>query len=733
MSFDITTESYSSLISIFSAIIGLSYPVLLQSIQRIDEQYDSVRLSRRFQQEFIFKIFKWILFINIIISLLSPFVIYVFGEYFSVAVISVQTLFVAAMLFSSFHLFNVIQIYYNPDELLKRLKNEMKPLVKQMELKSNYDKISIEMMNLIDISKYASSKGIYDIYNRSFSEVYNCFGEYQRTVRNNMDVQYPNGFMDVLLELSKYYINNIRYAYFYNDNRIIFLLYNNVYRQKISESTYQYIWKLLNDIIICDNKDWFNQYWRHSDQYYSSTFVSISTDNGISEKDDKDRFFEFHVVLGALLVYNRKYEWLKYIMYFTSQIPASYYLIPGTFVRIFELMKKFNKMQSHSYMLISLVYPFKGIDLGVESDESILNEIYKYLSLLFIRMFMFNDFNINFCDPKELPNIGEDISDNKFYISLVDILRENVNNWFNSKCIEKINFEVEIPTREVVLELLDQYQRKCESRIDAIVSNPKLDTEKIKQLKNGLLENELIFLKKVIDKNNVIINDSIRIENYAVSKLEFPYKIKLYEDDIIKGFSKLSYNLEENIIKNIFDYIYGYYAQYFTINKSLIDYAIIYANLFKAISALALNKDKFVIIVQGVSLENYENIYGKENNLVIENNISYYNQIPIVNIISSEPSVLIIRKDDLPFYNFIIKDNSPLSLIDSRSKLFSNLDNIDPKTRILELKYYVNFYYKKEVQYVRFLIKTDPSSSNDGEDLNNILTFDEIVKSLQSK
>lgn len=732
MSFDITTESYSSLISIFSAIIGLSYPVLLQSIQRIDEQYDSVRLSRRFQQEFIFKIFKWILFINIIISLLSPFVIYVFGEYFSVAIISVQTLFVAAMLFSSFHLFNVIQIYYNPDELLKRLKNELTPSVKQMELKDNYDKISIEMMNLIDISKYASSKGIYDIYNRSIFVVYSCFFEYQRTVQNNVEVLYPDGFMNVLLEIRKYSTDNTEYTFFYKENQITSVLYSSIYRRKISNSTYQYMWRLLNDIIICDNREWFNQYWRLSDQYYSSTFVSILTDNVIFGKDDKDRFFEFHVVLGALLVYNGKYEWLKYIMYFTSQMPASYYLIPGTFVRIFELMKKFNNMQSHSYMLISSVYPFKGIDLGVGSEESILNEIYKYLSLLFIRIFMFDDFNINFCDPKELPNIDENISDNKFYISLVDIMRENVKKWFDSKCIEKINFEVEIPTREAVLELLYQYQKKCEGRIDKIVSNPKLDTEKIKQLKSGLLENELKFIEKVI-YNNKVINGTLEKNDYLVKELKLPYRIALSEGDIIVGFSKHSYNLEEAIVKAMFNSIFRYYSLYFTINKSLIDYAIIYANLFKAINALALSKDKFIIVVQGVSLENYENIYGKVNNLVVKNDIYYYNQIPMIEIISSEPSILIIRKDDLPFYNFITEDNPPLSLIDSKSRLFSNLDSIDPKTRILELQYYINFYYKEKVQYVRFLIKTDPSSSNDGEDLNNILTFDEIVKSLQSK
>ena len=43
--FDFTTETFSSLISIFSAVIGLGYPVLLQSIQRIDGNHSIFRLD----------------------------------------------------------------------------------------------------------------------------------------------------------------------------------------------------------------------------------------------------------------------------------------------------------------------------------------------------------------------------------------------------------------------------------------------------------------------------------------------------------------------------------------------------------------------------------------------------------------------------------------------------------------------------------------------------------------
>lgn len=74
--FDFTNVTFSGLISIFGALVSLGYPVVLQSIQRIDEQYDSIRLTHRLQYEMVFKLFKCLMIVNIIVSILAPFVLY---------------------------------------------------------------------------------------------------------------------------------------------------------------------------------------------------------------------------------------------------------------------------------------------------------------------------------------------------------------------------------------------------------------------------------------------------------------------------------------------------------------------------------------------------------------------------------------------------------------------------------------------------------------------------------
>ena len=51
MSFDFSNYTYSGLIGIFSAIIGMCYPLMLQAIDRIDEKYNVARFVDLFKQE----------------------------------------------------------------------------------------------------------------------------------------------------------------------------------------------------------------------------------------------------------------------------------------------------------------------------------------------------------------------------------------------------------------------------------------------------------------------------------------------------------------------------------------------------------------------------------------------------------------------------------------------------------------------------------------------------------
>ena len=72
--FEFSNNTVSLLISVFSVIVGMTYPVLIQAIQRIDEQYRSSRLSKMLMNEPKFKRFQWLVAISIAFAFASIFV-----------------------------------------------------------------------------------------------------------------------------------------------------------------------------------------------------------------------------------------------------------------------------------------------------------------------------------------------------------------------------------------------------------------------------------------------------------------------------------------------------------------------------------------------------------------------------------------------------------------------------------------------------------------------------------
>lgn len=56
--FDFVNYTYSGVLSVLSTLFGLSYPLILSCIEKIDTKYHSTKLSARFLEERVFTLFK---------------------------------------------------------------------------------------------------------------------------------------------------------------------------------------------------------------------------------------------------------------------------------------------------------------------------------------------------------------------------------------------------------------------------------------------------------------------------------------------------------------------------------------------------------------------------------------------------------------------------------------------------------------------------------------------------
>ena len=70
-------------------------------------------------------------------------------------------------------------------------------------------------------------------------------------------------------------------------------------------------------------------------------------------------------------------------------------------------------------MVLESKYSIKGLDEGVNASNEIAKTAYKYLSLLFIRLWSYKDYNINYNEPLEIPYIDNSINKNEQLIKII--------------------------------------------------------------------------------------------------------------------------------------------------------------------------------------------------------------------------------------------------------------------------------------------------------------------------
>lgn len=123
--FEFSNNAISLLLSVFSVIVGMTYPLLLQAIQRIDEQYRSSRITKMLKEEKVFRLFQWLVTISIAFAFISIFILQLLDDCPTLTIIwvTIHTLLTWLLLVTTILLVYTIMTYYNPDELLDRINN----------------------------------------------------------------------------------------------------------------------------------------------------------------------------------------------------------------------------------------------------------------------------------------------------------------------------------------------------------------------------------------------------------------------------------------------------------------------------------------------------------------------------------------------------------------------------------------------------------------------------------
>lgn len=488
MNFDFTNYTFSGLLSILASLYGVGYPLIVQSIGSIYKQYDSDLLSHRFSKEPIYKWFQILMVVNMAVAITAPFVLQ--AGWFNQIVITVQAICIVALIGSSVMLFQLILLYSNAGELLKRLKG------------SKIDKNNV--MEIFDIAIYADGQHNLDLYIKSLSSVF-AYIHQQQGDQPNQGVDtithpafYDGVTVNIVRKLKEFIRMDDGHHFLYGNNDITATLYNQISASRLSLQSHQLMWMLLNDAVEFNNHTWFNQYWQYADSYAMIKYHYVSYSSPL--RHDKQMFMMRHVMIGGMLLHYGRSAWLNDVFFFTHSEPEYYGLIPSRFGDIIQMLELVDYMCADFRYFPQQGFYYHDQMSGVKDSKYFFRDALRYLSLLVIRLWSLEGRGYGTGELFSLPASPLKLSEDERDAQMMKMMKDEVERWYG------IDVFVEIPRmrkieKDKVLSLLDSYQHQCDEDKRTKEDHPTVNGEKYKDLKASL-EVEADRLEHLLDSSD---------------------------------------------------------------------------------------------------------------------------------------------------------------------------------------------------------------------------------------
>lgn len=485
MSFDFTNYTFSGLLSILASLYGVGYPLIVQSIGSIYKQYDSDLLSRRFSKEPVYKWFQILMVLNMAVAITAPFILQ--AGWFNQIVITVQVMCIVALIGSSVMLFQLILLYSNAGELLKRLEG------------GKIDKNNV--MEILDIAIYADAQHNLDLYIKSLSSVFAYISQQQGDQPNQqIDTVNPPAFYDgitvnIVRKLKEFIRMDDGHHFLYGNNDITATLYNQISASRLSLQSHQLMWMLLNDAVEYNNHTWFNQYWQYADSYAMMKYHFVNYSSPL--RHDKQMFMMRHVMIGGMLLHYGRTAWLNDVFFFTHSEPEYYGLIPSRFGDIIQMLELVDNMCADFRYFPQQGFYYHDQMSGVKDSKYFFRDALRYLSLVVIRLWSLEGRGYGTGELFSIPASPLKLSEDERNAQMMKMMKDEVERWYD------IDIFVEIPRmrkveKEKVLSLLDDYQHQCEGDKQAKEEHPTVHGEKYKELKE-LFEGEADRLEHILE------------------------------------------------------------------------------------------------------------------------------------------------------------------------------------------------------------------------------------------
>ncbi|MEX2410282.1 MAG: hypothetical protein WD607_02735 [Candidatus Paceibacterota bacterium] len=548
----------------------------------------------------------------------------------------------------------------------KRLFNDFKYLFRSKEKESERDRY---FLALADILYHGIRIQDEQIAVTIYSHIDQKFKNFRRKNTNNPK-PYNASYYQVVNKIAEEIIN-IRY------NRFGFLenacfgghwLIGQNEEYPIQEKTFQCLWNILKLSIEYDREDLFMRFWKSTTQHLMLNLARIppeyeTNDNGfslINEKEIKKRdhqredIFDFAIILGALVLKQKKFTLLKKMFAYTNSEPPKYELLPKEMNDIFKAYFEFRNPHNLRFDFISYRFPFPDLD-GVGADKAIINWVINYLAILFIRQYSLHRY-LTTDKPTELPDLPDNQRERKEWIDNIEYFKSIIINiWTNQDMMESLGFSYmndewcekndKDPPKEFFKKIKNELQEEYKER------ELKQDISKTKKQlffqTTGEKLNETFDALKVIN-NPIKLPDDLKFNRWYTRDITSVLDRNVFLDDVAHDTSNFDTVLaKEQSLRIKVSVIETFSAE------SSHSYVLNSEDLFKAVDKTCNFKkaDDLIIVNARIHLPYLINVLEVDG--LEKNN---YKGIEIINhAVSSRSSgraLYLLKKSDLPKLNY---------------------------------------------------------------------------------
>lgn len=699
MTFDVINYTYSGLISIFSMIMGMAYPLVNTAITEIDTKYGGNRMSEKVLSESIYIRFRAILAISIVVSILTPFVLYylkgisTWMYYWE----SLQTLVVLLLVLAFMQLYDLIIRYKLPKKYLKYY--------------SKKRNTGNGVVYLAEIARYAARQNDSELYLQCTTEVGNIMldelqnGRIQSTLTpfyssvNSNECRLSNETKEALAIYTSIVCDSrIKDGWYRIDCSLINMFFST--SMPLLAGDRQIIWRTVQEAARNGNDEFVKQYWVYAVQYYSWFDSSRNYFGADCKKrrelgEEKEVFHKFHTALLGMLLYLDRKKCLTNLLYYSRTLPYSYPLCCNSLQSIFDEWKRFYIGGDIRALMLQLQdFPLIGNDHGVDSEWFLLHVVERILAIQILRLKGIG-YNVGYCDPLADILDGKDIEEQREDIALLERIKVCITEICDER-LYSILGKHDYFDKKDALQLINEQIQRIASEIREKEENPSIDAEKlgafVEQLHNAWNGAKL---------------------DLGTSKSIITYKTECYERmilfDIPKEMVCTGYKSMDipgfvcSLVNALAISVKGIKAYAFKKVGPVVNYRIEYQSIGLALQRLKLSSD-FVILYNSINFGLYYECYKQYKGYMvntssgqgfIDNALIEKQLCPTEN-----PYMIILKRDDLPYLTIDSNEGEGNSNRYLETDIDTNSTDIDSLSRKY-IKAIVGLHYPKELRYIR--------------------------------